>query len=139
MDCRTDNTCDLLLPVLGPQHDLVEHRSALPHREVGAAIAGVQASDPDTVDMLALEFVVLAAARVSEVRGSVWSEMDQDSGVWTIPTFRMKTAQEPRVPRCGRTLEILEPIRMLDAVESGIVFVNEPDRALDAKRLGQFF
>lgn len=32
-----DNPCDRLLPVLGFQHDLVRHRRALPHREVGAA------------------------------------------------------------------------------------------------------
>ena len=43
MDWRTDNPCDRLLPVLGPQHDVVRHRKALPHREVAAAIERVRA------------------------------------------------------------------------------------------------
>ena len=55
MDWRTDNPCDRLLPVLGPQHDVVEHRKALPHREVGAAIARVRRVDPDKVDTLAFD------------------------------------------------------------------------------------
>ena len=34
MDGRTDNPCDRLLPLLGPQHDIVQHRKTLLHREV---------------------------------------------------------------------------------------------------------
>ena len=52
MDWRTHNPCDRLLPVLGPQHDVVEHRKALPHREVGAAIEKVQTVEPSGVNRL---------------------------------------------------------------------------------------
>ena len=34
---------------------------------------------------LAFEFLVLTAARSGEVRGAVWSEMDRDGSVWTVP------------------------------------------------------
>ena len=67
MDWRTDNPCDRLLPVLGPQRDVVEHRRALPHRDVAAAIERVRTSDPAKVDTLAFEFLVLTAARGGEV------------------------------------------------------------------------
>ena len=44
MDLRNDNPCDRVLPVLGPQNDIVTHRLALPHKDVAAAIETVQAS-----------------------------------------------------------------------------------------------
>ena len=137
MDWRTDNPCDRLLPVLGPQHDVVEHRRALPHREVAAALARVRAADPAKVDTLAFEFLVLTAARGGEVRGAAWSEMDHDAGVWTVPASRMKTGREHRVPLCGRALEILDAARRLSDGGSPVVFVNERGKALDGKRMGR--
>ena len=137
MDWRTDNPCDRLLPVLGPQHDVVEHHRALPHREVAAVIARVRAGNPVRVDTLAFEFLVLTAARGAEVRGAVWSEMDQDEGTWTIPASRMKTGREHRVPLCGRALEILEAAPRLGDGESPVVFLNERGRPLDGKRLNR--
>ena len=44
MDLRNDNPCDRVLPVLGPQNDIVTHRLALPHKDVAAAIETVRAS-----------------------------------------------------------------------------------------------
>ena len=137
MDWRTDNPCDRLLPVLGPQHDVVEHRKALPHREVAAAIATVRTARPGKVDVLAFEFLVLTAARGGEVRGAVWDEIDTDAGVWTVPASRMKTAREHRVPLCGRALEILEAARKLANGKSPIVFVGERGKMMDGSRLGR--
>ena len=137
MDWRTDNPCDRILPVLGPQHDVVTHRKALPHGEVAAAIAKVRAAKPGKVDTLAFEFLVLTAARGGEVRGAVWSEIDQGAGVWTIPASRMKTARGHRVPLCGRALEILEAAWKLGDGGSPIVFVNERGKPLTRKRPGR--
>ena len=44
MEIRVDNPCDRIGPVLGPQHDVVQHMRALPHREVAAAIRTARAS-----------------------------------------------------------------------------------------------
>ena len=43
LDMRSDNPCDRVLPVLGPQNDIVTHRQALHHRDVAAAIETVRA------------------------------------------------------------------------------------------------
>ncbi|MDE2864017.1 MAG: integrase arm-type DNA-binding domain-containing protein [Gemmatimonadota bacterium] len=137
MDWRKDNPCDRLLPVLGPQHDVVTHRKALPHGEVAAAIAKVRSAKPGKVDTLAFEFLVLTAARGGEVRGAVWSEIDQGAGVWTIPASRTKTAKEHRVPLSGRALEVLDGARQLDGGSSPIVFVNERGKPLTRKRPGR--
>ena len=113
MELRPDNPCDRIGPVLGPQRDLVQHMQALPHREVASAIETVRASGARLAVKLAFEFLVLTAARSGEVRGAVWSEMDRDGSVWTVPATRMKTHREHRVPLCRRALEILEEARAL--------------------------
>ena len=46
----------------------------------------------------ALEFLIYTAARSGEVRGAVWSELDLNKAVWTIPAQRMKAGVEHRVP-----------------------------------------
>ena len=137
MEWRVDNPCDRILHLLGPQHDVVKHYRALPHGEVAAAIGKVRAAEPGSVDTLAFEFMVLTAARGAEVRGAVWNEMDQGSGVWTIPASRMKTAREHRVPLCGRALEILEAARKLGDGENPVVFVSERGKPLATKRLNR--
>ena len=67
MELRNDNPCDRVLPVLGPQNDIVQHRLALPHKEVAAAVETVRASGstPPAV-RLTFEFMVLTAARSAE-------------------------------------------------------------------------
>ena len=62
---------------------------------------------------LAFEFLVLTAARSGEVRGAVWTEIDRDEGVWTIPATRMKAKREQRVPLCRRAIEILDAAQPL--------------------------
>ena len=47
MDLRNDNPCDRVLPVLGPQNDIVTHRLALPHKDVAPAIETVRISGSD--------------------------------------------------------------------------------------------
>ena len=101
MEYRADNPCDRVGPVLGAQQHRVEHRRALPHQEVAAAIETARASRSSAVVKLAFEFQVLTAARPGEVRGARWDEIDTVDRVWTIPATRMKAKREHRVPLCG--------------------------------------
>ena len=135
MEFRTDNPCDRVVPVLGPQNEIVEHMRALPHREVGAAIQTVRASSAAEIVKLAFEFLVLTAARYGEVRGAVWDEMDTENHVWTIPALRMKMKRDHRVPLCDRAMEIIEAVRRLSDGRSHLVFPNERGKQLDNKRL----
>ncbi len=135
MDWRTDNPCDRLLPVLGPQHDVVEYRKALPHREVVAAIERVRAADPAKVDALAFEFLVLTAARSGEVRGRCGARSTGKRASGRFPPAGLKTARAHRVPLCGRALEILDAARRLGGGGSPIVFVNERAKSLGSEQL----
>ena len=111
MDLRPDNPCDRIAPVLGAHRNVVRHMRALPHGEVASAIEKVRGSNSGPVVKLAFELLVLTATRSGEVRGAVWTEIDRDEGVWTIPAERTKGSREHRVPLSGRALEILEEAR----------------------------
>jgi integrase len=63
---------------------------------------------------LALEFLILTAARVGEVRGAAWREIDAEGRLWTIPAERMKAGIEHRVPLSDRALAILDHVRPLN-------------------------
>ena len=135
MEFRIDNPCDRIGPVLGPQHDVTEHMQALPHGEVAAAIGTVQAATAPEVAKLAFEFLVLTAARWSEVRWAEWEEIDRNEGVWTVPARRMKANRRHRVPLCGRALEILEAARTLGEGAGPLVFTRGQGKPLNDKQL----
>ena len=97
------------------------HFRALPYAEVPSALETVQASRASLTAKLALRFLILTAARTSEIRGARWDEMDVDSRVWRIPGERMKAGTEHRVPLSGAALAVLEHARALDD-GSGLVF-----------------
>ena len=113
MDLRPDNPCDRIGPVLGAQGNTVRHMRALPHGEVASALRTVRASRARPVVKLAFEFLVLTATRSGEVRGAVWTEIDRDEGVWTIPAGRTKGNRQHRVPLSRRALEILKEASVL--------------------------
>ena len=124
MEFRIDNPCDRIGPVLGPQKDVTEHMQALPHREVAAVIRRVRVSTALPTAKLALEFLVLTAARWGEVRWAEWEEIDRDGRVWTVPARRAKTNRRHRVPLCGRALKILDAAQALDEGAGPLVFTH---------------
>ena len=135
MEFRIDNPCDRIVPVLGAQHDVVEHMQALLHRDVPAAIETMRASETAPVAKLAFEFLVLTAARWNEVRGAMWTEIDRTDRIWTIPATRMKAKREHRVPLCCRATEILDAARALDDGASTFVFTIGDGKPLFEKQL----
>ena len=139
MEFRIDNPCDRIGPVLGPQHNVVQHMRALPHREVAAAIRTARASTVPLAVRLAFEFLVLTAARWGEVRWAEWTEIDRENGVWTVPARRMKSNREHRVPLCGRAVEILDEARKLVEGTSPFVFPNPVGKQLEEKQLRRMF
>ena len=130
-----DNPCDRIGPVLGTQQNVVQHMQALPHRQVAAAIRTVRGSTALPAARLAFEFLVLTAAKWSEVRGAEWAEIDRDAGVWTVPARRMKANRQHRVPLCGRALEILEAAQALEEGDGPVVFTHGGGKPLDDKQL----
>ena len=134
LDMRNDNPCDRVLPVLGPQNDIVTHRQALPHRDVAAAIGTVRAGSAQPAVKLAFEFLIVTASRSGEVRGAQWAEIDTTDRVWTLSALRMKAKREHRVPLCGRAMEILDAARTLGDANP-LVFPMRSGRPMSASTL----
>jgi integrase len=85
------------------------HHKAMPYDAIPAFLA--QLREREAMAALALEFVVLTAARTSEVLGATWDEVDLAKAVWTIPAGRMKAGKEHRVPLAPRAIGILETVK----------------------------
>ena len=116
---RTDNPVSAIAAALPKNGNHREHFRALPYERVGGALAAVRATRAWAGTKLALEFLVLTAARSGEVRGMRRSEVDGD--VWTVPGERMKAGRAHRVPLSARALAILDEARELGD-GSGLVF-----------------
>ncbi|OQW86208.1 MAG: integrase [Rhodoferax ferrireducens] len=60
-----------------------------------------------------LEFTILTACRSGESRGALWSEIDMDAGVWSIPGSRMKSGRPHRIPLSDRAAGLLDTLPRL--------------------------
>jgi len=82
----------------------VKHYAAVPYQDLPVLIGKIQSKD--CVSALALEFLILTAARSGEVRYAKWSEIQGD--LWVIPAERTKMRREHRIPLSKRAQEILK-------------------------------
>ena len=113
-DYRVDDPADDALGELVKKvKHAPEHHRALPYCEVGAAIRKVQFGYAMRVTALAFEFLILTAARTSEVRGMTWAEVDMENAVWEIPAERMKGKRAHRVPLSDQAITILRQVRWI--------------------------
>jgi integrase len=122
-----DNPVDLIGDALPRLRRTAKHHAALPYADVPRFVAKLRAGQAEPVTKLAFEFLILTAARTTEVRQARWSEIDRDAKLWTIPGEdpatgrRMKTGRAHIVPLSDRCLEILAEAKAL-AGNSPLVF-----------------
>ena len=83
----------------------VQRQPALPWPQVPAFVTTLR--ERQGVAALALEFVILTAARTGEARGATWGEIDFDAAIWTVPASRMKAGEMHRVPLSSAALAVL--------------------------------
>jgi integrase len=109
---------DKLLPARGKVRK-VAHHPALPYADIGNFVAALR--EQEGVAARALEFLILTAARTSEVIGARWQEeFDLEGKLWTVPADRIKGGKEHRVPLSGAALAIIEAMKEIR--ESEFVF-----------------
>ena len=134
---RNDNPAGDAIGAALPRNGVVrQHQRALPHAEVGAAIAKVRASGAYAATMLCFEFLTLCAVRSGEARLARWGEIVLEAAMWIVPAERMKGKREHRVPLSGRALEVLHEAREL-ADGSGWVFPSPTGKALSDSTLSK--
>ena len=122
---RQDNPAQNIDQALPKQTKAVKHRKAMHYGEVATCIQVVKASGAGPSTKLALEFLILTAARSGEARLATWDEIDfgdctpansanpANRAEWIIPAQRMKMKREHRVPLCPRAVEILHEAKDL--------------------------
>jgi integrase len=84
---------------------------------------------------LALEFVVLTAARCGEAVGARWQEFDLENAMWTVPVSRMKAGREHRVPLSQRALTIIKVMHELRDGDFVFASARHPGKSLAVRTL----
>ena len=98
---------------LPKQSKVQKHRKALHYSEVAGCIAAIKSSNAGNTTKLALEFLILTAARSGEIRNARWGEVNLEVSpawpcpVWSVPAARMKAKRAHTVPLSNRAIAIL--------------------------------
>ena len=125
---RTDNPADpfIIVSALPKAGGKTKHHDAIPHADVRAALAKVEACSSFPATKLAIRFLALTALRSIEVRGARWNELDMDAAIWTVPMVRIKHAEQDHiVPLSDAALDVLRDARKLSNGQ-GYVFPSKP-------------
>ena len=120
---RADDPSAALSQALPKTAQKVEHRKSLPYGQVAECIEAIKASNAMLSTKLAVEYLILTAARSGEVRGATWQEINLAKQTWTIPPGRMKAKVEHVVPLSERAMAILAEAKQLG--DSDLVFPGQ--------------
>jgi integrase len=101
---------------LGDRH----HHAAMPWPDLPAFMAKLRAAPGEAA--VALQLIVLTAARAGEVLRMTWDEVDLDKAIWTIPPSRMKAGVQHEVPLSDAAMEILRARFANVSKPTGFVF-----------------
>ena len=99
------------------------HFEAMPYEEVPDFVTELRSRV--SVGRLALEFLILTAARSGEVRGCTWAEIDLRGSTWTIPDERMKAGKTHVIPLSDSALDTLARARVFRSPASDLVFQGQ--------------
>lgn len=84
--------------------------AAMPYKELPALIAKLQQAE-FSVGRLALQFLILTAARSGEVRKARWRDVDLEHAEWRVPPENAKTARLHIVPLAPAAADILARLK----------------------------
>ena len=99
------------------------HFAAMPYTQVPHFLARLR--ERKSVGRLALEALILTAARSGEIRGTTWSEVDLESGLWSVPADRMKMARPHHVPLAPQAIDAFRRAEAFRAPCTDLVFPGQ--------------
>lgn len=103
------------------------HFAALPYDQVPAFIAFLR--ERPSAGRLALEALILTAARSGEIRFAAWPEFDLERRLWSIPGNRMKMGKPHVVPLSAPMLDLLKRSECLRQPNTSLMFPGQKRRA----------
>lgn len=99
------------------------HHAAMPFDAVPAFLGLLR--EREGISRLALEALILTAARSGEIRGATWDEVDLEASLWTVSAERMKAGKEHVVPLSPAAIEAFRralPYRKPKGADGDLVF-----------------
>jgi len=96
------------------------HFAAMSFAEVPSFLQTLRARE--SMGRLALEALILTAARSGEIRMARWSELDLEAGLWSIPAERMKMGRPHIVPLSPQAVDVFKRAAKLRIPATDLVF-----------------
>ncbi|MGA8692637.1 MAG: integrase arm-type DNA-binding domain-containing protein [Xanthobacteraceae bacterium] len=98
----------------------VKHFRAMNYQDVPAFMA--ELGQIGTMSAISLRFLVLTAARTSEVTGARWNEIDWHEQTWIVPAARTKANRDHIVPLSSGALAVLREVQLLRSSDDDLIF-----------------
>lgn len=111
------------------------HHPSLHYRELPRFMQ--QLREHDGISAAALHFLILTAARTSEVTGARWNEIDLVRKIWTVPAERMKARVEHRVPLTKEAVEVLRTLPRINGTSHVFPGARRDDSGLSNAAMDQ--
>jgi integrase len=99
------------------------HFAAMSYTDVPAFLQRLR--QRESVGRLALEAVILTAARSGEVRFARWQELNLDAGLWSIPAERMKMQRSHVVPLAPQAIDVFRRAEKLKVAATDLIFPGQ--------------
>lgn len=99
------------------------HFAAMSYADVPAFLQRLR--ERESVGRLALEAVILTAARSGEVRFARWPEVSLDAGLWSIPAERMKMGRPHVVPLAPQAIDVFRRAEKLKVPATDLIFPGQ--------------
>lgn len=90
--------------------------AAMPYKDLPSFMAKLKEGDV-SVGRLALQFLILTAARSGEVRKARWRDIDPEAKEWRIPPENAKTGKLHIVPLVPAALDVASEIRGMFGID----------------------
>jgi integrase len=98
----------------------VKHFRAMDFKDVPGFM--VELGRIGTMSAISLRFLVLTAARTSEVTGARWREVAWHEQTWTVAATRTKANREHIVPLSTGALAVLREVELLRSSDDDLIF-----------------
>lgn len=116
----SDPTRDLKGALIAPKPK--HHGAIIDPLKVGELLRSIDGYEGNHITLYALKLSPHVFVRPGELRHALWSEIDFDGAVWTIPAEKMKMRRPHHVPLSRQALAILQSLRGLASEWATLVF-----------------
>jgi integrase len=101
---------------------VVNHHAAMDYHILPSFMQALRAHE--RVAALALQFLIMTAARTGSVLDAHWSEIDLEQKIWVIPASHMKSGREHKVPLTPQAIALLNQLPRDATSADGYLFVG---------------